>query len=298
MEKGKPSIKFCIIVPVYNEAKHLSRMLDSLLSQSVKPFQIILVDDGSTDGSDQIIARYCKENSFISSIHTQDFSGHLPGEKIVRAFYLGKTLANSSYDVLCKFDADLFFPENYLETLQEAFVSDPKLGMASGLVFVNKQENWVFENIADKNHVRGPVKAYRKACFDDIGGIRETIGWDTVDVLLSHYYNWKVKTFESLPVRQYKFTGQNYTVSRAKKAGIGFYKMRYGFVLSLLSSLKLAYNQKSIVYFFQCISAFVRAFFSGESYAVNAKEGVFIRKYRYKHLQKNLVQKFKTNTGI
>jgi hypothetical protein len=57
-----------------------------------------------------------------------------------------------------------------------------------------KNGEWILENLTDKDHIRGAFKAYRKACFKQMGGLK--VGWDTVDELLSTFYGWKVLTID------------------------------------------------------------------------------------------------------
>ena len=68
------------------------------------------------------------------------------------------------------------------------------MGVAGGNLYVKKNSNWIYEKISSKNHVRGPIKSYRKKCFEEIQGLRKSIGWDTVDVLIAQFYGWKIKT--------------------------------------------------------------------------------------------------------
>ena len=97
--------------------------------------------------------------------------------------------------------------------------------MASGVLFIKKKSKWVYENIASKKHVRGPIKSYRKQCFKDIGGLKESIGWDTIDVLLSKYNKWNIKTDTNLIVKHQKETGANYDKSAKFLQGEALYKM-------------------------------------------------------------------------
>lgn len=117
---------------------------------------------------------------------------------------------DDDYDIICKFDADLIFPDNYLEQLAFLFKENDRLGMASGFCYVEKNGDWVLENLTRKDHIRGALKAYRKQCFTDIGKLKPSMGWDTVDELLAKYYNWDILTDERLHVKHLKPTGISY----------------------------------------------------------------------------------------
>ena len=82
--------------------------------------------------------------------------------------------------------------------------------MTSGFCYIEKHGNWILENLTRKDHIRGALKAYRRDCFLEIGKLKPSMGWDTVDELLAKYYRWKVLTDESLHVKHLKPTGISY----------------------------------------------------------------------------------------
>ena len=155
--------------------------------------------------------------------------------------------------------------------------------------YIKKNDNWIFEKISSKKHVRGPIKSYKKECFKEIGGLKESIGWDTVDVLLAKYNKWKVVTNENLIVKHLKPTGLNYNKSAKYLQGEALYKMRFGIVLSLLSALKRAYNQRSLTYLIFIKIGYIVSVFSSKKRLVNKKEGNFIRKLIWKNIFKKVI---------
>lgn len=187
-----------IIIPAHNEERFIEETLDSLVSQTLLPKKIVVVNDNSTDNTVPIIHKFISKYNFISLVNINNSSKeHMPGSKVIKAFYQGFQTLDTNYDIICKFDADLIFQENYLKTIADIFESDSKVGIASGILYIEKKNKWVYEHIADKNHVRGPIKAYRKECFEAINGLKKSIGWDTLDVLLAQYHGWKTKTCHS-----------------------------------------------------------------------------------------------------
>ena len=279
---------FYIVIPAHNEEKFLKQTLDSLVNQSLLPKQLVIVNDDSTDDTPNIINAFVKQYDWITSISISSSKEHIPGSKVVNAFYKGLETFDENYDIVCKFDADLIFPNNYLESISKLFKSDNTIGIAGGLSYIKQKGNWVFEKVASKNHVRGPLKAYRKACFEKIGGIKSSIGWDTLDVLMAEYHGWKIETEKSLHVKHLKPTGKSYTEKSKYLQGEALYKMRFGLVLSLLSALKSAYNRKQIIYFFNTMSGFFKAEKNRIPFMVTKEEGRFIRNLRYR----NMIKKF------
>ncbi|MDP5044979.1 MAG: glycosyltransferase family 2 protein, partial [Leeuwenhoekiella sp.] len=114
-------MKIVIIIPAYNEANLINLTLDSLLNQRFSAEKIIVVDDGSTDHTSAVVSKYATLHPTIELIQKDSEATHLPGSKVVQAFNYGLERLTTDYDLLCKFDADLIFPENYLETLMKHF---------------------------------------------------------------------------------------------------------------------------------------------------------------------------------
>ena len=153
---------------------------------------------------------------------------------------------------------------------------------------IKKNENWVLENLTRKDHIRGALKAYRKECFEDIGHLKTSMGWDTVDELLATYYGWELLTDESLHVKHLKPTGQSYNRASKYLQGEAMYKLRYGFWITLISALKLAYRKRSFRLFWDYMSGFFKAKNNESDYLVTEDQGRFIRTHRWKGIKGKL----------
>ena len=273
---------FYIVIPAHNEEKFIAKTLDSLINQSLLPKRIVVVNDNSTDSTEAIITSYSDSHSFIDFINNPSSENHVPGSKIVRAFNKGLSILDENYDIICKFDADLVFPKNYLEQLATHFKSDSNLGMASGFCYIEKNGKWVLENLTREDHIRGALKAYRKACFNQIGQLKPSMGWDTVDELLAKYHGWGVRTDKSLQVKHLKPTGQSYDKASKYLQGEAMYKMRYGFWITLISALKLATKKGDLKLFRDYMKGYFKAKSNQVPFLVNEAEGKFIRSIRWK----------------
>ncbi len=281
-------MNFYIIIPAHNEEAFIGKTLESLANQTLPPKKLIVVDDHSTDKTAQVVSRYSEKFHFIKLVKITSEDKHLPGSKVIKAFYKGFETLDDNYDILCKFDADLIFSENYLEKIAEIFETNPTCGMAGGLLYVKKNNRWVYENIANTDHLRGPIKAYRKACFQSIGGLKQSIGWDTVDVLLAQYYKWEVMINEQLKVQHLKPTGEKYDSSSRYKQGEALYKLRYGFILTLITAFKFSIYKKNFNIFYNYSIGYFKAFFRKEKHLVTKKEGEFIRQVRFRGVLKKI----------
>ena len=281
-------MNYYIVIPAHNEEKFIAMTLQSLITQTILPKKIVVVDDNSTDKTTEIVLAFAKENSFITLIHKTSEAIHLPGSKVIQAFQKGYETLDNNYDFIVKADADLIFPENYFETIISHFKSDANIGMAGGFAYIEKNGEWILENLTDKDHIRGAFKAYRKECFLQIGGLKPAMGWDTVDELLSKFYNWKVVTDASIKVKHLKPTGANYNKTARYKQGEAFYTLGYGFIITAIASAKLAMMKKKPLLFIDYLNGFLKAKSSKKSLLVTDEQAQFIRNYRWQKMKAKL----------
>ena len=281
-------MRYYIIIPAYNEETLISLTLQSLISQTVLPNKVIVVNDGSTDKTAEIISAFAKEYPFITLVNKTSEAIHIPGSKVIQAFHEGEKHIDENYDILVKIDSDLIFPSNYFETIIKHFESDDRIGMAGGFCYIEKNGEWILENLTDKDHIRGALKAYRKETFKQIGGLKAAMGWDTVDELLCKFYNWIVVTDESLHVKHLKPTGANYSKTARYKQGEAFYTLGYGFWITSIASAKLAMMKKKPLLFIDYINGFWKAKKAKKPLLVTNEQAKFIRNYRLQKMKQKL----------
>ena len=281
-------MNYYIVIPAHNEEAFIALTLDSLISQTVLPKKVVVVNDNSTDKTAEIVTAYAKENPFISLVNKTSSAIHLPGSKVIQAFHKGFETLDEEYDVIVKLDADLILPNNYFETILNIFEKDVTIGMAGGFAYIEKNGEWILENLTDKDHIRGAFKAYRKACFQQIGNLKPAMGWDTVDELLSKFYGWKVVTDASLIVKHLKPTGANYNKTARYKQGEAFYTLGYGFIITSIASAKLAMMKKKPLLFLDYIKGFWKAKAAKTPLLVTEEQAKFIRNYRLKKMKEKL----------
>jgi cellulose synthase/poly-beta-1,6-N-acetylglucosamine synthase-like glycosyltransferase len=281
-------LNFYIVIPAHNEADYISLTLESIVSQTVLPKKVIVVNDNSTDNTSDKINSYTEKYSFIKQVISASNNKHLPGSKVINAFYKGYDLLDNEYDFIVKLDADIILPANYFETLISHFNSDKNIGMVGGFAYIEKKNQWVLENLTNKDHIRGAFKAYRKQCFLDIGKLKISMGWDTVDELLAQYHGWKIKTDDTLIVKHLKPTGTTYNKTARYKQGEAFYKLGYGTVLTYIASFKLAILKKQPLLIVDYLKGYYKASKQNIQKLVTNDEANFIRSLRWKGIWKKL----------
>ncbi len=283
-------MRYYIIIPAHNEAGFIEQTLHSLSTQTLAPAKIIIVNDNSTDGTERIIDSFSDRNPAITKLSTQSSTEHLPGSKVINAFNKGLSSLDSNYDFIVKLDADIILPANYFEQIAAIFSKNPDVGIAGGFAYEQDANgDWKLNHPMNKNHVRGAFKAYTRLCFDAIGGLKNAIGWDTVDELLAQYHGYKIYTDDNLRVKHLRPTGHAYNKKAKLMQGKAMYIMRYGICITLIASLKMALKNKNWKVFFANLQGYYTAKKEQVPFLVNEKEGKFIRSLRWKNMKKKFL---------
>lgn len=200
-------VQYVIVSPVRDEEKYLRQTIECVIRQSIRPSKWVIVNDGSTDATGEIIDTYARRYSWIRAVHRENRGFRKSGSGVVEAFNDGyRCLQESSWDFLVKLDGDLSFEDEYFERILGRFRANPRLGIAGGAVFHMVNGQLQPEN-GPRFHVRGATKVYRRECWQAIGGLRAAPGWDTVDEVQANMLGWSSETFTDLQVVHHRFTG-------------------------------------------------------------------------------------------
>lgn len=187
---------YVLITPARNEAAFIELTIKSVLAQTLRPIKWIIVSDGSTDGTDDIVTRYLDQNPWIELVRMPERrERHFAGK--VHAFNAGYEKVKSvPYEVIGSLDGDLSFDGEYFSFLLEKLNENPALGLV-GTPFQdgpNKTYDYRFVSI---EHVSGACQLFRRQCFEDIGGYKPVKGGgiDHIAVLTARMKGWKTRTF-------------------------------------------------------------------------------------------------------
>jgi poly-beta-1,6-N-acetyl-D-glucosamine synthase len=220
--------RYVIITPVRDEEEYIGSTIQSLCSQTVRPEEWIIVNDGSTDHTGEIVDRFATEHPWIKVVHRKNRGFRKPGGGVMEAFYEGyKVIQHQDWEFLVKLDADLTFEPDYFEKCFEHFQQDPNLGIGGGEI----RYEVAGEMKTEKNpsfHVRGATKIYRRDCWEAIDGLWSASGWDTIDEVKANMKGWKTHTFTELGLFHHRFTGAEEGLLRDRvKHGVACYVAGY-----------------------------------------------------------------------
>ena len=281
-------MKYSVVIPAHNEQAYIGTLLQSLIHQTVLPHQVVVVNDHSTDDTQKIAESFAQNYPWIQVVHLISSEAHQPGGKVIRAFNKGLEQLDADFDIVVKLDADLELPRHYFETIIQHFEKDEQVGMVGGFAYILKNEDWILENLTDKEHIRGAFKAYRKACFEQIDGLQPAMGWDTADELKARFFGWKILTDAHLKIKHLKPTGALYESKNAHKQGEAFYTLGYGFWLTLIASAKLAMLKKKPSLLFLYLKGYFRAVKHRLPLLVSSEQARFVQKYRWKKIKEKI----------
>jgi biofilm PGA synthesis N-glycosyltransferase PgaC len=168
----------------------MRRTLDSVVAQTVRPALWVIVDDGSTDATPEILAEYMARHDWIRVVQKPDRGHRAVGPGVIEAFYAGlETIDLEDFDYLCKLDLDLDLPPRYFETLIERMEADPRIGTCSGKPYMRIGGALVSERRGDEMSA-GMTKFYRVTCFKQIGGFVREVMWDAIDCHKARQMGW------------------------------------------------------------------------------------------------------------
>jgi poly-beta-1,6-N-acetyl-D-glucosamine synthase len=187
--------RYLLITPTRNEEAFIELTIQSVLHQTVRPVRWLIVSDGSTDRTDEIVRRYAEQANWIELRRmperaTRDFGGKA---HCVNTTY--ERLRQVPHELVVSLDGDISFGPDYFEYLLERFSNDPTLGIG-GTPFVEQGRSYDYQ-YSSLDHVSGACQVFRRECFDQIGGYVQSKsgGIDVIAVLSARMNGWTTRTF-------------------------------------------------------------------------------------------------------
>jgi glycosyltransferase involved in cell wall biosynthesis len=208
MDNHSGHIRYVLITPSRNEQKYIEKTIQSVISQTLLPTKWVIVNDGSTDETANIVRRYLPQYPWMELVdlpvhRDRSFAGK------VYAFNAGlERVKGLEFDVMGNLDSDLSFDPDYLQFLMEKFEADPHLGVA-GTIFQEDGYSSATNSFEGQNHVAGGCQLFRRECFEQIGGYvpNRAGGIDWIAVTTARMMGWTTRSFREKFFFHYRSLG-------------------------------------------------------------------------------------------
>jgi glycosyltransferase involved in cell wall biosynthesis len=199
---------YVLITPARNEEAFIEKTIGSVISQTILPEKWVIVSDGSTDRTDEIVKGYAFERPWMKLIRRTEATDRNFASKVF-CFNAGyEQVKDTRYDIIGNLDADLSFEKDYMEYLLDKFARDPELGVA-GTPFVQEAGTHYDYSFTNIEHVSGGCQIFRRECFESIGGYAPIKGGgiDWVAVTMARKKGWKTRTFTDMTAYHHREMG-------------------------------------------------------------------------------------------
>ena len=199
---------YVLITPARNEAAFIEKTIESVINQTVLPVKWVIVDDGSTDSTAEIVSRYLAKNPWIELVQMPQRRDRSFAAK-VGAFNAGyERVSGLKYEIIGNLDADISFEKDHLEFLGRKFAEDSTLGVA-GTVFREDGYNSETDSFEGRKHVSGQCQLFRRQCWEEIGGYipHRAGGIDWMAVTTARMMGWKTESFREKSFFHYRHLG-------------------------------------------------------------------------------------------
>lgn len=200
---------FILISPIYNEGEFIKKLIQSVVSQTLKPKMWLIVDDGSTDGTGEIIKEYEGKHDFLIYHRLERGKSRSYYYSKVKAFLAGyEKVRNIEHDFVACLDGDLTIEPTYYEDILTEFQRAPRLGIASG-VYINNVDGHIEKVVRDSSSTPGGLQVFRRECYEAIGRYKalEYGGEDALADIMVRMNGWQTRSFPEYVATHHRYIG-------------------------------------------------------------------------------------------
>ena len=214
------SCRYVLVTPAYNEGRFIGKTIEGVLGQTQRPVRWVVVDDGSTDDTWEVVRRYAEQAGFIEACQRRRDADETYYGNNVYAILQGYTrVKDLDFDFLGILDADMILGPRYYEEIFHRFEANRELGIAAG-TYVEEIGGRRVEALIDRRSTPKALQVFRRACYEQIGGYRPCPngGEDTYTEIMARMHGWQTWSFPEIQAFHQKpvGTGNGQSLLRAK----------------------------------------------------------------------------------
>jgi glycosyltransferase involved in cell wall biosynthesis len=290
---------YVLITAARNEEKYIEATIESVLSQTILPKRWVIVSDGSTDRTDEIVLRYSAQHDFIKFIRREAKDEGVNFSSKVYAIYEGYDQSKKiEYDFIGILDGDISFTPFYYEHILTKFKENENLGIAGGLVFDKHNDRCIRRSPTDIEYVSGCIQLFRRKCYEDIGGLipLKEGGEDTVAVIMARMKGWKVEAFDELIVFHHKqSTAIRGVLKESFRLGKLFYSLGSHPLFEIIKSIRSFGYNPFFLYALTRMGGYMWPYFQRQKRPVSDEFVKYLRKEQLSRLKFKIMKNERNN---
>ncbi len=254
-------MKYVVVLPAKDEEQNIRAAVESIVNQTIPPLHVLVMDDGSTDSTLDIVKELEQQQQNISHHSTSSTKAYELGGKVVRLFMQGKRLIDSmdiEYDWIIKMDADLQCEPDFIEKMANR-TKNLKVGIMSGTPYFEEDGKKTYDT-SPAWHTHGQFKIYNAECFEQFGGPRESLGWDCADNVGAISAGWQAMAIPDINYLMHREVGgKTSNLNGRINHGIGCYIVGVGPGYFLLKVLHDIFKPPYVIGAVSLIRGYLRA---------------------------------------
>ena len=286
-------MKYVVVTAARDEVGYIEHTIKSLTAQTVKPLKWVIVDDGSSDETAKLAETAAAQYDWITVIRRQNRGFREVGVGNYDALQEGfRAVANIDHEFLSIVDADVEFNSTYFEELGMKYAENPRLGIGCGAV-IDILDGTFYKADILPEMTGGPLKCYRRQCWEEIGGLVRASSWDAIDCFKAMQLGWVSQTFqeESLNISHLRPTGstQGNVCTGKKRRGAGMYFMGAHPVWVVASALRRFFEPPVAKGSWYVVVGYFQEMFRGGEQLKDQALISYIRRWQLKKLGRAIV---------
>lgn len=295
-DKDHKHSTYVLITAAYNEETYIEKTILSVISQTLPPKRWVIVSDGSTDRTDEIVLKYAQTHPFIELLplrekHTRNFGAQVDA---INAGY--HQIRHLDFDFVGNLDADVSFAPDYFSRLVEWIERNSDVGLAGGFIYEEIGGKFQSRRTNTSRSVAHAIQFFRRECYDAIGGYIPLRygGPDWCAEIMARMKGWRVESLPELPVFHHRPTGGGTGLLRYwYQQGFMDYSLGSHPLFEVVKCMRRMRSKPYVLGACARLASFVLAHFRGGGRLVSKDFISFLRKEQLERLRESFLHPFR-----